>query len=49
MSEKVEEKAPGKLVEYWKANIATNYKKISAVMGSMILMVMDPMTADIFL
>ena len=28
------------LVEYWKTNIATNYKKISAVMGSMILMVL---------
>ena len=40
MGEQVEEKTPGKLVEYWKANIATNYKKISAVMGSMILMVM---------
>jgi len=26
-----------KLVEYWQANIATNYKKISAIFGSMII------------
>ena len=39
MSEKVEEKAPGKLVEYWQSNIATNYKKISAILGSMIIMI----------
>jgi len=28
-----------KLVEYWKENIATNYKKISAILGSMLIMV----------
>ena len=26
-----------KLVEYWQVNIATNYKKISAIFGSMII------------
>jgi len=26
-----------KLVEYWQTNIATNYKKISAIFGSMII------------
>ena len=26
-----------KLVEYWQANIATNYKKISAIFGSMLI------------
>ena len=39
MGEQVEEKAPGKLVEYWQSNIATNYKKISAILGSMIIMI----------
>jgi len=29
-----------KLVEYWQANIATNYKKISAIFGSMIISVL---------
>jgi len=28
-----------KLVEYWEANIKTNYKKISAILGSIIVMV----------
>jgi len=28
-----------KLVEYWKENITTNYKKISAILGSMLIMV----------
>lgn len=28
-----------KLVEYWQANIRTNYKKISAILGSIIVMV----------
>ena len=39
MGEQVEEKASNKLVEYWKTNIATNYKKISAILGSMLIMV----------
>ena len=29
-----------KLWEYWQANIRTNYKKISAIFGSMIIMVL---------
>ena len=29
-----------KLVEYWQANIATNYKKISAILGSMFISVL---------
>ena len=35
----VEEKAPGKLLAYWQENIATNYKKISAILGSMLIMI----------
>ena len=34
-----EVKEDNKLVEYWKENIATNYKKISAILGSMLIMV----------
>ena len=34
-----EEKAPGKLLAYWQENIATNYKKISAILGSMLIMI----------
>jgi len=33
-------KVHGKLWEYWQANIRTNYKKISAIFGSMIIMVL---------
>ena len=29
-----------KLVEYWRSNVATNYKKISAIIGSMIVTLM---------
>ena len=39
MGEQVEEKAPGKLLQYWQENIATNYKKISAILGSMLIMI----------
>ena len=35
-----EEKAHTKLWEYWQANVRTNYKKISAIFGSMIIMVL---------
>jgi len=28
-----------KIVAYWKENIATNYKKISAILGSMLIMI----------
>ena len=35
-----DEKTSNKLVEYWRSNIATNYKKISAIFGSMIIMVL---------
>lgn len=35
-----EVKIPSKLVEYWRSNIATNYKRISAIFGSMIIMVL---------
>lgn len=28
-----------KLIEYWQSNIKTNYKKISAIFGSMLIMV----------
>ena len=33
-------KVHGKLWEYWQTNISTNYKKISAIFGSMIIMVL---------
>ena len=35
-----EEKTNSKLVEYWQSNIKTNYKKISAIIGSMLIMVL---------
>ena len=38
MDDKV--KTSSKLVEYWQTNIKTNYKKISAIFGSMIIMVL---------
>ena len=38
MGEQIE-KAPGKLLLYWQENIATNYKKISAILGSMLIMI----------
>ena len=30
-----------KLVEYWKTNVATNYKKISAILGSMLITILS--------
>jgi len=30
-----------KLVEYWQMNISTNYKKISAILGSMLITIMS--------
>ena len=35
-----EKKAHTKLWEYWQSNIKTNYKKISAIFGSMIVMIL---------
>lgn len=34
------EKEESKLVEYWKTNIANNYKKVSAIFGSMLIMIL---------
>ena len=34
------EKTHTKLWEYWQANVRTNYKKISAIFGSMIIMIL---------
>jgi len=35
-----ETKTHSKLWEYWQTNVRTNYKKISAIFGSMIIMVL---------
>ncbi len=34
-----EKESKSKLWEYWQANVRTNYKKISAIFGSMVTMV----------
>lgn len=40
MVEIEKEEAHGRLWEYWRANISVNYKKISAILGSMVITVM---------
>lgn len=33
--------ATNKLVEYWRSNVSINYKRISAILGSMIITIMS--------